>query len=343
MSVRVSIEPRDLTRFPFLKQSQKFLSGRNLDVENLSTSVLGRKYLDMAADRVITAIDGKEVYPEQPKDPVGEVASYLLARMIVSATKDKRLMEKLCRMEANRIYKNLQDEEREEIKDLVAKELGISFEANFFSVIKYVELASGIREPKWRLVNRDVDKGNVSITSDEREILVRERIRIVLIDGLPMNIPPKLENDLKIWCDKISAVMQERTLEEFGSIDESAYPPCIQALIAAAAAGANLTHSGRFAMTAFLSNIGMNSAQVAGVFARSPDFNPDMTMYQVDHITSNEYVTPSCATMLTHGVCVNKDSLCGKVAHPLSYYKLKKKELERRQRFNEAKAEKSSP
>jgi DNA primase large subunit len=335
MSARVSIEPRDLTRYPFLRQSQQFLAGRGLQVETLASSALGRKYLDMATDRVICAIDGKDVYPWQPKDPVGEVASYLLARMIVSCTKDRRLMEKLCRMEARRIYANLQEEERDEVKELVSHELGTSFESGFLPVTSYITLAAGIRDDKWRLVNRDVEKGRVPVTADETEILTRERIRIVLADGLPMTIPPKLENSLQPWCEKISAVMQERTLEEFGVIDESAYPPCIQALIASAAAGVNLSHAGRFAMTAFLSNIGMNAGQVAGVFARSPDFNPDMTMYQVDHITSNEYTTPSCATMLTHGVCVNKDSRCRTIAHPLTYYKAKKKELERKQRLKE--------
>jgi len=52
-------------------------------------------------------------------------------------------------------------------------------------------------------------------------------------------------------------------------------------------------------------------------------------MYQVEHITGRggtgtEYTTPACAAMKTTGLCVNKDTICEKISHPLSYYKIKK-------------------
>ncbi|MDD3071462.1 MAG: DNA primase regulatory subunit PriL, partial [Methanoculleus horonobensis] len=58
-----------------------------------------------------------------------------------------------------------------------------------------------------------------------------------------------------------------------------------------------------------------------------PDFDPDMTMYQVEHISGRsgtEYTPPSCATMRTFGICANRDRDCDRVNHPLSYYRLKK-------------------
>ena len=67
-----------------------------------------------------------------------------------------------------------------------------------------------------------------------------------------------------------------------------------------------------------------------------------MTMYQVDHILTNEYTPPSCVTMLTHGICVSKDSICEKVSHPLNYYRERKRYLERKRRLEESKAKKAA-
>jgi len=68
--------------------------------------------------------------------------------------------------------------------------------------------------------------------------------------------------------------------------------------------------------------------QVVQMFNVSPDFNEEMTHYQVDHIagsTGTSYKPPSCTTMITYGNCYNKDEICRDVGHPLSYYRKKKK------------------
>ena len=74
-------------------------------------------------------------------------------------------------------------------------------------------------------------------------------------------------------------------LQQFGSIEESAFPPCMQALITALTAGTNLTHAGRFALTTFVHTVGMDVPAIAQLYGRSPDFDIEKTMYQVEHIT----------------------------------------------------------
>ncbi|MDD2248894.1 MAG: DNA primase regulatory subunit PriL [Methanocorpusculum sp.] len=322
------VEKRDLAHYPFLPEAQGVLASRGIKVSGLSGSKIGCSYLDRAAERVITALDGKTIYPESEDDVVSDIITYVLARVLASASKDKRTMDRLCKMEAHRVVFYLNSEENVLLKKRVYEELEVMTGDGSLPVIRYVELASRVRDAKWRLINREVGNGRVSVSSGEMDILVEERIRTILSSGLPLGIPDSMAREYLPWSDKILAAMQERTLAEFGAIDESAYPPCIQALISAASAGVNLTHSGRFSMTAFLRSVGMNNEQIAGIFARSPDYNPDMTNYQVDHILTNEYTTPSCATMLTHGICVNKDRLCESVSHPLTYYRSKKKEFE---------------
>jgi len=91
----------------------------------------------------------------------------------------------------------------------------------------------------------------------------------------------------------------------------------------------------RFAISSFLHNIGMENTRIIELYGSVPNFDLKKTMYQVEHITGRggigtEYVSPLCATMKTHGICVHPDSLCKKVTHPLSYYKLKKRDLSRK-------------
>jgi DNA primase large subunit len=200
-------------------------------------------------------------------------------------------------------------------------------------VINYVELVPHLRDPRWRLVNRDVQQGSVSLNPQEIDELIRERIRIIIADRLPLRVPSGICERLAPIASEIVALRQQQILEQFGEIKEEAFPPCINALIRAVTEGTNLTHMGRFAITSFLHTIGMNVAQIADVFAQAPDFDPDMTMYQVEHISGRggtEYTPPSCATMRTFGLCANRDSNCERINHPLSYYRLKKNVKKRR-------------
>lgn len=339
--MRTSVEKRDLAHYPFLPEAQGLLASRGIKVSGLSSSNSGRVYLDKATERVILALDGKAVYPESEDDVVSDIITYVLAKVLVSCTKDKRTVDRFCRMEAHRVYGFFHIEENALLKTRVCEELDVTTGDGSLPVIRYIELAARVRDAKWRLINREVEAGQVKITADEQDVLIAERIRSIISSGLPLDVPESIAQEYLPWSDKILAAVQERTLVEFGAIDESAYPPCIQALISAAAAGVNLTHSGRFSMTAFLHNVGMSGDQVAGIFARSPDYNADMTNYQVDHILTNEYTTPSCATMLTHGICVNKDKLCDSVSHPLNYYRSKKKMMEKMRMKEEALAKKT--
>jgi DNA primase large subunit len=87
---------------------------------------------------------------------------------------------------------------------------------------------------------------------------------------------------------------------------------------------------GRFTVTAFLHNIGMENTRIVEMYGHVPDFDLSKTMYQVDHISGQggsgtEYTSPLCSTMKTHSLCAHPDSLCSKITHPLSYYKQKKR------------------
>ena len=71
----------------------------------------------------------------------------------------------------------------------------------------------------------------------------------------------------------------------------------------------------------------MDNDRIAELYARSPDFDREKTMYQVGHITGGggtEYTAPACAAMRTTGLCIRPDKICETINHPLSYYRKKK-------------------
>ena len=182
------------------------------------------------------------------------------------------------------------------------------------------------RDPRWRLVNR--------ICSGEWCTL--GRVRSMIDPGTDPGsasstrchlVPAGICERLEPITEEISAAYQQQILEQFGEVQEEAFPPCISALIQAIATGTNISHMGRFAVTSFLHTVGMSGTGIVEMFAQAPDFDLEKTMYQVDHISGGggtEYTPPSCPTMRTFGLCVNPNKDCERVNHPLRYYRLRK-------------------
>lgn len=331
--MRVALELRDFAKYPFLKESQQFM-GRNADtIEAFLHSNSGKIAVRHAMDRVRAALrvsEQREEVQNLPSDSLGvkiSVSGYVLARIIVSCARDRVLVERLARYEAARAYRFLIDEEAEK-RAFVAGSIGMDVAGPALPVIQYVEIVAGLHEERWRLVNRDVQDGQVRVTSGELNELLREQVRVILLRQLPLRVPETVCSLLLPQTEEIRALCQQTMLEQFGAVEEEAFPPCMQALIGALTGGTNIPHSGRFALTAFLHNIGMAPTDIIALYCRAPDFDISKTQYQVEHISGRggtEYTAPSCAAMRTYGICVHSDSLCEKINHPLNYYRIRKK------------------
>ncbi|NYT08152.1 MAG: DNA primase regulatory subunit PriL [Methanomicrobiales archaeon] len=331
--MRVALELKDFAKYPFLKESQQFM-GRNADsIEEFLSSNSGKIALRHAMDRIRAALrpSGQRDREEDlPSDGLGvkiSVSGYVLARIIVSCAGDRSLVERLARYEAQRAFRFLIDEE-EEKRLFVAGSIGMNGAGSDLPVIQYVEIVAGLHEERWRLVNRDVESGQVRITPAEMNELLREQVRVILLRQLPLRVPETVCSLLQPQTEEIRGIFQQTMLEQFGAVEEDAFPPCMQALIAALTGGTNIPHAGRFALTAFLHNIGMAPADIIALFCRAPDFDLGKTQYQVEHISGRggtEYTAPSCAAMRTYGICVHSDRLCEKINHPLNYYRIRKK------------------
>jgi DNA primase large subunit len=339
---------KELSHFPFLKKAQDPVKTRFASLDSLLTDPRGEALIGLAVARIQDAITKKKsLAPEVTDSPEDEIAGYALARIIVSCVNDKQLIDRLTRYEAERAYYFLRSEGGDEeswnknFKEAesgfsrlfvyIATELGMPVAKNRIPFADYVELVAPVHEERFRLVNRQVVKGTVLVNNDEMYELLRERIRVLMRRDLPHKVPASICEQLAPRVTQLKKAYQEQMLQQFGTIEESAFPPCMQVLITALTGGTNLTHAGRFALTTFLHTVGMDAAGIGQLYARSPDFDLEKTMYQVEHITGRggsgtEYTTPACAAMRTTGLCIHRDPLCEKIGHPLSYYKVKKRD-----------------
>ena len=342
---------KELSHFPFLKKAQEHIKDIFPPLDVLLKEERGKIITGLALKRISQALSSKRTviahFQHRDED---EIASFVMSRIIASCIPDKNLFDRLTRYEAERSYHFLvsetgtedgekgwnentllDDDGYSQISKYVATEFGMNITDERMPLPDYVEIISPLHDTRFKLVNRNVHHGFVQIKKEERYELLRERIRVILRRDLPYKVPKSLIEQLAPVAEPIKKVYQEQMLQQFGIIEESAFPPCMQALILALTAGTNLTHAGRFALTTFIHTIGMDVAGIAQLYARSPDFDPEKTMYQVEHITGRggsgtEYTAPACAAMKTTGLCIHPDANCAKVNHPLSYYKLKKRE-----------------
>jgi len=335
--MRVSLETRDFAKYPFLKESQQFMLQNHESVDTFLQSSAGKVAIRYAVERVQRALSHAAQAIDTgsssvPSDNLGvrlEVSSYALARVLVSCGKERALIDRLTRYEAQRAFAFLEADD-ETKREYVAAQVGFSFGESSLPVTRYVEITAGMKEERWRLVNREVIEGRVKIEPLEAEELLKEQIRVTLLSQLPLDVPWSLCEELAPYVSRIQETFQQKMLEDFGEVDESCFPPCMQAIVSALSGGLNITHSGRFALTAFLHNIGMDSTQIITLYCRAPDFDISKTQYQVEHIsgrggTGTEYTAPSCAAMRTLGLCVSPDASCERVNHPLNYYRSRKK------------------
>ncbi len=336
------LDIRDLAKYPFLKEAKAHVQSSGISIDSLirSQSGKGEDLLKLAGDRVKAslrppAFDETNTEIIHPDD---EIYSYAIARMLASCMDDPSVLDKLARYEAERSAYFLKPKDPEhsaydqgadaDLVAYIAKAVDLDITSPDMSVKQYVDLVSRMREPRWRLVNRDVKNGRVQCSPDDYAVILRERIRQVIRLQLPLAVPGPIAVRLRTYAEDVSHAYQEMILEQYGDVDEGCFPPCIRAIIGAVTEGTNIPHTARFTLTAFLHIIGLDETAIVEVFARAPDFDISRTMYQVEHISGSggtEYTPPGCATLKTYGLCVNPDKYCKNTAHPLSYYKYCKK------------------
>jgi DNA primase large subunit len=261
-----------------------------------------------------------------------ELFSYPVARVIVSCINVHFLTQKYANGEAQFAFRKLESLSDGEAITFIGRlledfniEAAPSENRYKFHFTDFVRFTSGLRDPRWKLVNV-MNKGYVELAKNEVMKILQQAIRLKVLHGPLLKPSNKICNALSSEIKRIIATLDSSMSKsgDFGAIDTEAYPPCIRELISLVQSGKSLSHTARFALTAFLANIGMSADDIVHFYENSPDFDYEFTRYQVEHImgsSGTEYTSPGCSTMETYGNCNWKDKMCRSISHPLSYYR----------------------
>ena len=336
----------DLAKYPFLKETARYLSPLDLQIEELISPGMSQ-IIDRAMERVTSAIVSLTIRPLISgqgikyiiKDIEKEITSFPVALMLVSATENPLIKKRYALAEAKQATNDLSYE----TKDFVLKvALDFGWRILFApsdSVFEFVlhfsdflQNASHLHAAKWKLINSKLSEGNVYLNKGDVVRLLQEEVKRRIEKRLAAVSVSKYPPELSVLADKLKVIASEhigRNETEFPKVViQEAFPPCITVLYTAASKNHHLSHMGRFALTSFLVNIGMSPETVTELFKSFSDYNERLTRYQVEHIaggrgSGTKYACPQCSILQTHNVCKNRDDLCKRIYHPLKYYKIR--------------------
>lgn len=336
------ISEREAAKYPFLKDAVTLVDTLKLNIEDLIDPGYER-VLDRAKNRVTQAIINGEASAELG-DTLVELLSFPVANMFVTTLREEFLFRRYALAEAIRAQELLLTESDIRMTKIARLEFGwdlkligelidgiyYKFELHFKD---YLRNAAAFREPKWKLVNRMLRNGYVSITKPEASRLLQEEIYSQILDQVSKRRRLELPESIRARVNSLRKTLEEnRSRLSRGELPSElileALPPCIKHAYEGLKTGKRLSHMERFALTSFLINAGMNIEDIVELFVSVTDFDEEFTRYQIEHIAGlrggrTRYTPPTCSTLRTHGVCYNPDSLCEHVKHPLSYYRIK--------------------
>ncbi len=328
-------------KYPFLEGAEALVKERKIDLEQLLGDIAYDTARVRGKDRVIEAVDDgavRDIPLAKEIDQFDEILSYPIARMIVSCSGDRYLINRYALGESMLLEKRLLEEDDEDLA-VIANELGVEIQKKdqgyLVHFTTYLAATSAIRAKEWKLVNQEIFEGNVRITKEKIARVLRQKLFDKITAELPRKVTEEIiktfGEDAKKFSGKMEAKRKEYEAGELGPIDDLAFPPCMRTILTMMRNGENVSHSGRFAITSFLHTVGMSGDKIMELFSTAPDFDPSKSEYQVRHIvgeiSGTEYTPPECSTMKSYGICYNPDYICEKewMTHPLKYYKNRKK------------------
>ncbi len=338
---------RDKARYPFLEESKDYIKEEGPSFEELLNDRIWGEARRRGKKRVLQALEKGRVLGRDIEDEVEqeeELFSYPIARMLVSSVGDNYLVKRYVLAESEKITDDISREDDDKILK-IASRLGFDADkdGSHFTLhfSDYLESTERLKSPGWKLVNQDLREGLVYLEKDKFIRTIKEKVSEIISDGLPAPtsdlILENFASELEEIEESLESIKTDIEEVDMGEVETELFPPCIKKLLAGQKSGENLSHEGRFALTAYLKKVGLSEEEIVEIFKEAPDFDIDLASYQIQHIigeiSGTEYTPPGCGTMKTNGICFDPDSLCEQewMNHPLSYYRIKKKDSDKEQ------------
>jgi len=331
----------DFAKFPFTQEASTYIRARNIDPLELTRPELA-PILDRAMDRIREGVLHGRIAAELTQEDV-DILAYPTALMVISSVGDDRTRRRYALAEAKRAYELLRYENPDKLLQiavgsfgwdakLVEQDVGDTHFEFALHFTFYIRNAARIHDLRWKLVNRVLTEGYVLLPREDFARLLEEEVQARVLEktaDATVQLPDELGRRVEPLRSTLRARSQHLAAEEMPhAAMASAMPPCMKNLLSLLQTSKHISHMGRFAMAAFLLNIGTNQDELLKMFKAFSDFDERIARYQVEHIAGKrgsmrKYTAPNCATMRTHGICVNPDELCATITHPLSYYRRK--------------------
>jgi DNA primase large subunit len=362
MAVRRSAAPLDSAslygEYPFLPGAESLLRDQSWTVRGLledrrydPARVLGRARILAAADDPRAV---REVAEFADATPEVRYLSFLFARVALACAPSLAALRRWAVAESKRASARLESltapEQEEEILAVAGKlqvEMAPGPGGIEIPLVDYVRLAAPIREADFRLVHQELRRGYVGVRPPRAARLLEEAIRRRLAEPLPLTedvvqFVREHEGELLSQLAARMPLPTARAGVPGGALLADRFPPCIRKMRRTLQQGENLSHSGRFALAAFLHRAGADAETIVDAYRGAPDFDESITRYQVEHITQHDggagYTPPECETLRSHGLCARegdpaaqeprdqqRDPLCfePRLHHPLQYYQIR--------------------
>ena len=327
----------DFANIPCTSGALEYLRKSDIGSNDLCTQAAFGSIRSTGRDRVLEALQDGAIKYRRHNRPAAEkeLLAYPIARIIVSCINNNYLTKRYALAVAKSSYEHIKDLKSAVLLKELAADFGISIILDDMMNVSmhftdYIRCAHVLHDPKWKLLNRTVEQGMLTISKGDLSRLMEEAVRKKVEAGLPHEVPQDIRKALNVYINEVQeainarASKQDFSREGFDEVVPDCFPPCISSAIADVQANVNLSHTMRFAMTSFLLNIGMAPEKVTDIFKASPDFKEQATRYQISHIngaSGTAYTCPACATMITNGNCPGKAPMCKKIEHPLVYYR----------------------
>ncbi|MFW9832050.1 MAG: hypothetical protein ACFFD8_09780 [Candidatus Thorarchaeota archaeon] len=336
----------EAARYPWSVLARSLL--KDFDV-SLSEVDKNPRIIQRTQQRLMQALDsttriGKVTHED---DAYIELTSFFVAKALVDSIASMYLRRRWATAEAKqaelffhketeaRLVRIAQREFNWKIRTEPSRVAGRVF-SHSLHVANYLNAAAGFHELEWKLVNKRLDNGYVLLRKSETARVLRAALEKTLVSDIkkvPADFPPHIQQLYQEVDTNVRKRTDRMRQEIQGEIIPEAFPPCMQALLADMKEGKPLSHVARFAITAFLLNIGMDVDSILELFFKAPDFREDLARYQIEHIAgkrgSTAYTSPSCAYMISVRLCVDPDQASTR-KHPLAYYRRRRKWLSKR-------------
>ncbi|MEM4280680.1 MAG: hypothetical protein QW470_01590 [Candidatus Caldarchaeum sp.] len=329
-----------LSGFPFLKVVREYVAQKKLRLEDFEHA---ENLVKTAVKKVEEALapwpsrQGVEVLTSEV-----EIISHPLAMALVAMLDSPFAKRRFAAYEAERyanLLKNIEEGQKQALHYIIANVLGMRVRVHnppnefWIHFADYLKIAVNLNEPRFKLVNRLLDKGFVAVTRNEAITLVKnglERLIHQRLETMGRIEPPSFLLEHVKHLKKILETVSQKDHFESVRLDPSMWPPCMTALRNRLLAGEPVSHFGNFAIASFMLRIGIGVDEVIAVYSQRGDFDPRIARYQVEHIAGlkgsrTKYSAPSCTTMQAHGLCIEEGRFCGGVKSPMQFYRRRAK------------------